>query len=89
MTSPWRLAARQAIQKAIAATSPDDLPSLKEAIDAAYPFSSREYYPYKVWLSERKAYFQILGIPTRRPHPKKKRPGRGCDRTSPGQLKLF
>ncbi|MDB9372801.1 hypothetical protein [Nodularia sphaerocarpa] len=89
MTSPWRSAARQAIQSAIASVPNGDLSDLKRAIDAAYPFSSRKYYPYKVWLSERRAYFNLLGLTTKANPPKKKKPGIKCDRTSPGQLKLF
>ncbi|MDB9352480.1 hypothetical protein PN509_18210 [Nodularia spumigena CS-588/02] len=82
MISPWRLAARAAIQAAINSCPPGTSPQkIKEAIDAAYPFVEREYYPYKIWLSERKAYFKILGIPTR----KKKEE---CSSTSPSQLSL-
>ena len=86
--SKWRLAARQAIQGAIASAPPGAFPyELKKAIDAAYPFGQRENHPYKIWLSERRAYFCDLGIHTQQ-QPKKKNRGKG-DRTSPGQLKLF
>ncbi|WP_267910289.1 hypothetical protein [Sphaerospermopsis aphanizomenoides] len=42
MTSPWRLAARAAIQRAIAQL-PENCAraKLKKAIDAAYPFDER------------------------------------------------
>jgi hypothetical protein len=63
MTSQWRLAARAAIQKAIASLPPDcDRTQIKKAIDQAYPFTFRDYHPYKIWLSERKSFFVQLGI---------------------------
>ncbi len=34
-----------------------------KAIDAAYPFGERAYWPYKAWLSVRKAVFSKLGMP--------------------------
>lgn len=45
----------------------DTLPpscSLKErmkAIDAAYPFWERRYFPYKAWLKERRRYLARYG----------------------------
>ena len=56
MTSIWRLAAREAIEKAIASLLADDLPGIKKMVDAAYPFGLRANHPYKMWLSERRKY---------------------------------
>lgn len=40
----------------------------KEAVDAAYPFSRRCHYPYKVWCRERRAYLGKYGyVPKRNP----------------------
>lgn len=92
MSSNWRLAARSAIQGAIASLPPDcDRTELKKAIDAAYPFGSRENHPYKIWLSERKAFFIQLGIIPAPPAkmPKFKRKGKQPIAISPGQLSLF
>jgi hypothetical protein len=93
MTSPWRLAARKAIESAIASVEDSkDLVKIKKAIDGAYPFHRRDCWPYKVWLSERKAFFYQLGILTKQPDKrgrKTRKVGCGCDRTSPGQLSLF
>ncbi|WP_414527861.1 hypothetical protein [Nodularia chucula] len=65
--SEWRLAARRAIQRAIQSFPPGASPQeMKKIIDAAYPFGLRANHPYKIWLSERREYFKILGIPTRK-----------------------
>lgn len=92
MTSQWRLAAREAIEKAIASVEDGDLLKIKKAIDSAYPFGMRDYYPYKVWLDERRKYFYELGIlqpkPDRRGRPTRK-PGVKCDRVPDGQLSLW
>ncbi|AFZ56907.1 hypothetical protein H6G54_12100 [Anabaena cylindrica FACHB-243] len=89
MTSKWRLAARKAIESAIASVEDSkDLVKIKKAIDAAYPFHRRECFPYKVWLSERKKYFYQLGI-LQKPPDKGGRRNEGRDRTSPGQMSLF
>jgi len=53
----WRGEARKAIEQAHAALdSGIAFKDRKAAIDAAYPFGPRMYHPYKIWLSERKAY---------------------------------
>ncbi|WP_413175394.1 hypothetical protein [Anabaena azotica] len=66
MTSRWRLAARAAIQKALSQLPENcDRAQMKKAIDSAYPFGMRKYWPYKIWLDERRHYFYQLGIPTR------------------------
>jgi hypothetical protein len=70
----WREQARQVIAEVIA-TAPNhpdakDLRDVIRSIDAAYPFGERDYWPYKVWLSERTAAIRRLrGEP-----PKKGRP---------------
>lgn len=59
--SHWRAEARQAIETALAAIPKDASFSDKKAgIDAAYPFGPRQYHPYKIWLSERKAWLARL-----------------------------
>lgn len=91
MTSHWRLAARVAIQRAIASVDDGDLSKIKKAIDQAYPFGVREYYPYKIWLQERREYFFQMGIYQAGvvKMPKFKRKGRKPVAISPGQLSLF
>ena len=39
----------------------------RAAIDAAYPFGQRKYFPYKAWLKARKKYLQKYG---HKPEPK-------------------
>lgn len=91
MTSRWRLAARRAIQSAIASLPPDSSKKeIKKAIDSAYPFTFREYHPYKIWLDERRIALEELGI--KKPKPRKqlrKKPGEKKEIIPPGQLKLF
>ncbi|MFC4158244.1 hypothetical protein [Chitinimonas lacunae] len=38
---------------------------IARAIDAAYPFGERCYWPYKAWLSARRKFFTIHGLPLR------------------------
>ncbi len=89
--SPWRSAAQSAIKKAIFSLPLDASPTeIKKAIDAAYPFTSRDYHPYKIWLDERGQAFEELGI--KKPKPKKqpnKKPRVKKEIIPPGQLKLF
>jgi len=89
--SPWRLAARRAIKSAIASLPPDaSADEIKNAIDSAYPFTFREYHPYKIWLDERRIALEELGIKKPKPKkPKPKKPGKKKDIISPGQLILF
>ena len=50
----------------------EDKAGLARAIGAAYPFGERTHYPYKAWLSARKAFFARHGLPLatrRRPAP--------------------
>src|SRR5437868_6444563 len=35
------------------------------AVDAAYPFGERSYWPYKAWLKARKAYLKQFGYRSR------------------------
>ncbi|WP_089177301.1 hypothetical protein [Bosea sp. AS-1] len=56
-SATWRKVAREAIDKAHAGLDRDiAMKDRKAAIDAVYPFGPRMYHPYKIWLSERKAY---------------------------------
>lgn len=59
----WKPAARSAINKALAALpATATAKEKKDAIDAAFPFSSRSHWPYKVWLKERKYALAAIGI---------------------------
>lgn len=92
MTSKWRLAARSAIEKALASLPPDaSSAEIKKAIDAHYPFDVRAYHPYKIWLNERREAFLQLGIykAKKAKMPQFKRKGRKAIPVSPGQLSLF
>lgn len=53
----WREQAEAAINRAHNAI-PDSatFEQRKAAIDAAYPFGLREYFPYRAWLKARKEY---------------------------------
>lgn len=58
----WRQQAATAIRQAHSLV-PNDA-TLKErmaVIDAAYPFGTREYHPYKMWLKERAEYLRAYG----------------------------
>jgi len=57
--SRWRLAARKAIQKAIAENAGKSEKEVRKAISDAYPFGERARYPYKIWLDEVKAQTRI------------------------------
>lgn len=39
---------------------------IADAIDKAYPFGERQYWPYKTWLSVRKYFFALKGLPNKR-----------------------
>lgn len=67
----WSDIARATIAK-VAATLPDDMPlqERKAAIDAAYPFGPRAYWPYKAWCKVRRAYLERFGLkPLHPPQP--------------------
>lgn len=65
----WAEQARAAIARVDEALPKDTgLGERKEAVDAAYPFSRRCHYPYKVWCRERRAYLEQYGyVPQRNP----------------------
>ena len=60
--SGWAERARWTIER-VALSIPDDatLKERKAAIDAAYPFGQRSYWPYKAWCKERRAYLGRYG----------------------------
>lgn len=53
--SGWRITARKVIQDAIDSRRGEPFEVVLAAIDAAYPFGSRDHWPYTVWLQERRA----------------------------------
>lgn len=61
--SSWRLAAQEAIAKALKEADEqklDDEATWKH-VSKAYPFGQRRYHPYKIWLSEiKQAKFNAL-----------------------------
>jgi hypothetical protein len=61
----WGEQAFKAIHDALSAL-PDTATPLekKRAIDAAYPFGERAFWPYKAWLKHRALTFKRLGIET-------------------------
>jgi hypothetical protein len=52
MEATWRERAAPIIHEIIERVGTDDMKALRKAIREAYPFGLREYWPYKVWLSE-------------------------------------
>ena len=48
----WRDRARPIIKRVIKEHGTEDLPALKKALRAAYPFGQLAYHPYKAWLDE-------------------------------------
>jgi hypothetical protein len=58
----WSRLARETIAQVHAGLpSGASLSDRKKAVDAAYPFGPREYWPYKAWLKARKAYLVQYG----------------------------
>lgn len=55
----WYQEAKQTINDAIKNCKDGDF---KKAIDTAYPFGERKYFPYKAWLRARKDTLIRLGI---------------------------
>ena len=43
-----------------------DKKAILDALDAAYPFGERKYFPYKVWLRERRSFAIAKGLPIKR-----------------------
>ncbi len=60
----WRERARRTIEQVLADAKKQQLTAeqTKRAIDAAYPFGERAYYPYEAWLVERKIALVALGL---------------------------
>lgn len=58
----WSRLARETVER-VAATIPDGatMKDRKAAIDAAYPFGERAYWPYKAWLKARRTYLSKFG----------------------------
>ena len=67
----WADSAKAAILRAHDALPADaTLAARTKAIDDAYPFGSRECFPYKAWLKERRAYLVRYGyVPKSAPGP--------------------
>lgn len=55
MVLSWRDVALAAMADAIRGRPPEEW---EKAIDAAYPFGQRRYWPYKVWLKARKEFLK-------------------------------
>lgn len=55
----WYQEAKHIIDDAIKNCKDGDF---KKAIDNAYPFGERRYFPYKAWLKARKEKFISLGL---------------------------
>lgn len=74
-TSHWRRHARRAIDAALKAydEQPTELDAEADrkariaAIDAAYPFTERRYWPYKMWLLERRRAIALMTSTATRP----------------------
>lgn len=54
--SHWAETAKAAIARVVEENPGKTDDELLELIDAAYPFGRREHWPYKVWLTERRAF---------------------------------
>lgn len=58
----WGEIAHQAIQRVNDRLEPGvSLSERVAAVDAAYPFGERSYWPYKAWLKERRSYLSRYG----------------------------
>jgi hypothetical protein len=67
----WAEIARETIER-VSLSIPDDatLKARQSAIDAAYPFGERAYWPYKAWCKARRAYLTPYGYrQTKEPAP--------------------
>lgn len=66
----WSDIARATIEK-VAATIPETATfgERKAAVDAAYPFGERAYWPYKAWLKARRVYLRRYDPKTPPPSP--------------------
>lgn len=61
--SHWAAAAKATIERVVAENPGKNDEELLELIDAAYPFGMREHWPYKVWLTERRAWRRSRIVP--------------------------
>lgn len=62
MTRSWYEQAVDTIREATKDLSNDmPLDERKRIVDAAYPFGSREMWPYKMWLKARRQYLARYG----------------------------
>lgn len=60
--SYWAETARRVITEVhLSLPEEADLATRRKAIDAAYPFGQRRYYPYKTWLKARREYLVKFG----------------------------
>ncbi len=66
MSETWRETARRVILHALddAREQGLDAAATLALVDSHYPFGAREYYPYKVWLAERKNLVTSPRAPT-------------------------
>lgn len=65
----WRGQAQAVIDRVHAGLPHDaTLAERKNAVDAAYPFGQRAYFPYKMWIKVRRGYLAKFGYT---PHSKK------------------
>lgn len=53
--------ARATIQQVILDEGIDDIPSLRSALDAAYPFSDHTYWLDRIWLHEVNHKLTVIG----------------------------
>lgn len=79
-TSYWRKLAAPEIARVIKEVGTDDLPALRRALSAAFPWPPKRGHPYKIWLDEIKR--QLAPPLVYQPPPWSKR------QPAPGQLIL-
>jgi hypothetical protein len=61
MSETWRTISKRIIQRTIQDVGIEDIPALKCALRAAYPFGERKHFPYKMWCEEqRRAMILIM-----------------------------
>jgi hypothetical protein len=76
--STWREGCRPIIEKVLKDTKGQDEKEIRKALKEAYPYGTRKYHPYKIWLDEikRQRGLKKLGIKSR-------------DHVGPNQINLF
>lgn len=64
VSSSWRMASRDAIERAVSEATAAGLEGrdIVRHIDQAYPFGGRENWPYQMWLEERNIALHALGL---------------------------